>query len=164
MRGEHIAETEEYNISSLSFKAKKPFHPQRFLDFIESNLDGIYRVKGYFWLATRMDFVGQISIAGKLAEISPAGKWWAAVPKNQWDIDDQEMMDSIKTHWEYPYGDRRHELVFIGTDIDKKTITKRLELCLLTDEEYKQGPAVWQNFKDPIHPWQLADEDTLIEA
>ena len=81
MRGEHIPETEEYNISSISFKSRRPFHPQRFLDFVESNLDGVYRVKGYFWLATRMDFVGQIGIAGKLAEISPAGKWWAAIPK-----------------------------------------------------------------------------------
>ena len=73
LRGEHIPETDEYNISSLSFKSKKPLHPQRFLDFMQSNLDGIYRIKGYFWLSTRMDFVGQISVAGKLAEISPAG-------------------------------------------------------------------------------------------
>ena len=58
LRGEHIPETDEYNISSLSFKSKKPLHPQRFLDFMQSNLDGIYRIKGYFWLSTRMDFVG----------------------------------------------------------------------------------------------------------
>ena len=33
MRGEHIPETEEYNISSISYKSKRPFHPKRFLDF-----------------------------------------------------------------------------------------------------------------------------------
>ena len=53
MRGEHIPETEEYNISSISFKAKRP--SSRFLDFMQSNLDGVYRIKGYFWLSTRMD-------------------------------------------------------------------------------------------------------------
>ncbi len=159
MRGEHIPETEEYNISSLNFKAKRPFHPQRFLDFIQSNLDGVYRVKGYFWLASRMDFVGQISIAGKLAEISPAGKWWAAVPKNQWDIEDEEMLESIKTHWEDPYGDRRQKLVFIGTDINKQVLKKRLEACILTDDEYAKGPDSWKDYNDPIHAWELVEEN-----
>ena len=158
MRGEHIPETEEYNISSISFKSRKPFHPQRFMEFIQSNLTGIYRVKGYFWLATRMDFVGQISIAGKLAEISPAGKWWAAVEKNQWDFEDQEMFDFVKENWQEPYGDRRQELVFIGTGIDKDAITKRIESCLLTDDEFKQGPDVWKTYSDPIHAWELVEE------
>tara|TARA_A100001015_G_scaffold105772_1_gene117430 strand:- start:4352 stop:5587 length:1236 start_codon:yes stop_codon:yes gene_type:complete len=166
MRGEHIPETEEYNISSISFKSKRPFHPERFLEFMQSNLDGLYRVKGYFWLATRMDFVGQISVAGKLAEISPAGKWWATVPKNEWDMENEEFVQLIRDNWEDPYGDRRQELVFIGTDIDKVEIRKRLDRCLLTDQEYKQGPEVWANYKDPIHPWELitdAQEDEEVE-
>ena len=85
---ESIKISEEYNISSISFKSKRPFHPERFLNFVQSDLDGVYRVKGYFWLASRMDYVGQISVAGKLAEILPVGKWWAAVPKAQWDLSD----------------------------------------------------------------------------
>ena len=48
LRGEHIPETEEYNISSISFKSKRPFHPERFLNFVQSDLDGVYRVKGIF--------------------------------------------------------------------------------------------------------------------
>tara|TARA_B100000131_G_C18076891_1_gene596735 strand:+ start:328 stop:1548 length:1221 start_codon:yes stop_codon:yes gene_type:complete len=158
LRGEHIPETDEYNISSLSFKSKKPLHPQRFLDFMQSNLDGIYRIKGYFWLSTRMDFVGQISVAGKLAEISPAGKWWAAVPKNQWNVEDEGLIETIKENWEEPYGDRRQELVFIGHNLDKDNLTKQLTTCLLTDDEYEQGPAVWKDYQDPIHPWELIEE------
>ncbi|MGC6367461.1 MAG: zinc metallochaperone GTPase ZigA [Candidatus Marinamargulisbacteria bacterium] len=161
MRGEHIPETEEYNISSLSFKSRRPFHPERFLEFVQSNLDGVYRVKGYFWLASRMDFVGQISVAGKLAEISPAGKWWAAVPKSLWDLSDESMTDIIKENWEDPYGDRRQELVFIGTGIDKKDINDRLEKCLLTDEEFGHGEDIWATYPDPIHPWELAEEPAL---
>ena len=158
MRGEHIPETEEYNISSISFKSKKPFHPQRFLDFVQSNLDGIYRIKGYFWLASRMDFVGQIGVAGKLAEISPAGKWWAAVPKHEWNLEDPSMIEDVRKNWTEPYGDRRQELVFIGTDIDKENIRKRIENCLLTDDEFQLGPDEWKLFPDPIHPWELAPE------
>ena len=127
LRGEHIPETEEYNISSISFKSRKPFHPKRFLDFVQSKLDGVYRMKGYFWVASRMDFVGQISAAGKLAEISPAGKWWSAVPKSQWDLTDEEMIESIRENWQDPYGDRRQELVLIGTDINKEDLNRRLD-------------------------------------
>jgi G3E family GTPase len=159
MRGEHIPETEEYNISSISFSSNKPFHPQRFLDFIESDLDRVYRVKGYFWLATRMDFVGQIGVAGKMAEISPAGKWWAAVPKREWPVEDPAMVESIKEFWTEPYGDRRQQLVFIGIDLNKDDLQKRLEACLLTEEELALGEEAWQKYHDPIHPWELIEEE-----
>ena len=161
MRGEHIPETEEYNISSISFKSRRPFHPKRFLDFIESELNGVYRVKGFFWLASRMDFVGQLSTAGKLATILPAGKWWAAVSKEQWPVDDPEMIQDIKDDWQDPYGDRRQELVLIGTNIDKDGIQKRLDECLLTDEEMAQGPEAWAAYPDPIHPWELVEKEMV---
>ena len=160
LRGEHIPETEEYNISSISFKSKRPFHPERFLNFVQSDLDGVYRVKGYFWLASRMDYVGQISVAGKLAEILPVGKWWAAVPKAQWDLSDEALVEDIKQNWQDPYGDRRQELVFIGTGINKDDIQNRLESCLLTDDEFAQGPDAWKTYTDPIHAWEL-NEDSL---
>ena len=159
LRGEHITETEEYNISSLTYKKDRPFHPERFLNFIQSDLSGIYRVKGYFWLATRMEFVGQISVAGKLAEISPAGKWWATVPKNEWDFSDEEFIKHIENNWKDPYGDRRQELVFIGTDIDKETIKHRLDDVLLTDEEFNLGPEEWLKYNDPIHAWEFVESE-----
>ena len=92
-----------------------------------------------------------------MAEISPAGKWWAAVPKAEWDLTDEELIEDIRKNWRDPYGDRRQELVFIGTDIDKGDIQNRLEACLLTDDEFKLGPDVWKNYNDPIHPWELVE-------
>jgi G3E family GTPase len=176
MRGEHIPETEEYNISSLTFQSDRPFHPQRFLDFFETTMQSnsqtteglsqIYRVKGYFWLATRMEWVGQISIAGKLAEISPAGKWWAAIPREEWPHDEEDTIEYIQELWKEPYGDRRQELVFIGVGVDKAELQKKLEACVLTDEEYAQGPKVWQTYTDPVHAWEEAEEEvaeTVLE-
>jgi G3E family GTPase len=164
MRGEHVPETDEYNISSITFKSKLPFHPERFLNFIQSSLDGIYRVKGYFWLASRMDYVGHINIAGKLAQISPAGKWWAAVPKNQWDLEDEAMVESIKENWDEPYGDRRQEFVLIGSNINKDKINKQIESCLLTNEELQQGPDIWKDYTDPIHAWELIETEEEEEV
>ena len=50
-------------------------------------------------------------------------------------MNDEDMIESIKRNWADPYGDRRQELVFIGKGINKEEIKKRLESCLLSDEE-----------------------------
>ena len=68
------------------------------------------------------------------------------------------MVKDLKKNWEDPYGDRRQELVFIGTDIDKVGINKRLESCLLTDEEFAEGPEGWANHADPINKWEFVEE------
>tara|TARA_Y100000992_G_scaffold288732_1_gene242645 strand:+ start:785 stop:1999 length:1215 start_codon:yes stop_codon:yes gene_type:complete len=160
MRGEHIPESEEYNISSLSYRINRPFHPTRFLNFINTDLKGVYRVKGFFWLSTQMDLVGQINGAGNLAEISPVGRWLAAVPESEWDIDDEETKQSIKENWDTVYGDRRQELVFIGIDIDKDFIRHHLDNCLLTDTEYAAGPNTWKDHDDPFGQWSTEEIKT----
>jgi len=151
MRGEHIPETEEYGISSFSYKARKPFYPNKFFDFLHNkNLAGkLIRSKGYFWLATRPQFAGHWSQAGGIARYGFAGMFWKAVPKESWP-QDKDSLDAIYENWEEPFGDMRQELVFIGQGLDKKQVTKALDECLLSDSDLLQGRAHWATFDDPF--------------
>ena len=79
LRGEHTPETEEYGIASFAYRQRRPFHPQRFHALLERNgLQGVIRSKGFFWLASRMDWVGELSTVGGSVAYKAAGFWFAA--------------------------------------------------------------------------------------
>ncbi|ABD81240.1 zinc metallochaperone GTPase ZigA [Saccharophagus degradans] len=154
MRGEHIPETQEYGISSFVYQARKPFHPQKFYNFLHSEqLAGkLLRSKGYFWLATRPEAAGQWNQAGGIARYGFAGMFWKAVPKENWP-DDEDYLASIKKSWEEPFGDMRQELVFIGQGLDKQAVIEALDKCLLTEKELLAGKDYWLGLDDPFPAW-----------
>ncbi|MEP1445977.1 MAG: zinc metallochaperone GTPase ZigA [Paraglaciecola sp.] len=155
LRGEHIPETQEYGISSFSYSARRPFHPEKFYQFLHSTdgLGKLLRSKGYFWLASRPEFAGQWNQAGGIARYGFAGLFWKSVPPEQWPTD-QESLQSIEHLWQEPFGDMRQELVFIGQDLDKELMTQKLDACLLDDDELIQGKKYWQTLADPFPVWE----------
>lgn len=154
MRGEHVPETEEYGISSFVYKARRPFHPAKFYDFLHapSAAGKLIRSKGYFWLATRPEFAGQWSQAGGIARHGFAGMFWKAVPKEHWP-QDEEYIQAIMENWEEPFGDMRQELVFIGQNLDRDEICCKLDGCLLDEEQLLAGKSFWQTLNDPFPAW-----------
>ncbi|MFX7922762.1 GTP-binding protein, partial [Acinetobacter baumannii] len=36
LRGEHVPESDTYGIGSFVYRARRPFHPQRFFDWVQS--------------------------------------------------------------------------------------------------------------------------------
>lgn len=155
MQGEHIPETEEYGISSFAYHARRPFHPEKFYDFLHNAQDygKLIRSKGYFWLATRPDFIGQWSQAGGIARYGVAGMFWKAIPKEEWPTD-QDYLDAINDIWQEPYGDMRQELVFIGQGLEQEKLIARLNDCLLTEDEIEQGLDYWLSLEDPFPEWE----------
>ncbi|MFG1496729.1 zinc metallochaperone GTPase ZigA [Saccharospirillum sp. HFRX-1] len=154
MRGEHLPETEEYGIGSFAYRARRPFHPKRFFDFLHSSdiAGKLIRSKGYFWLATRPDFVGQWQQAGGIARYGFAGMFWAAVAKEQWP-EDEDYLGAIRSIWQEPYGDRRQELVFIGQNLDRDQVVEKLDACLLSEAELAAGEQAWRELEDPFPAW-----------
>lgn len=155
MRGEHVPETEEYGISSFAYEARRPFHPEKFHNFLHGTekFGKLIRSKGYFWLATRPEFAGQWSQAGGIARYGFAGMFWKAVPEKDWP-EDEEYLESIKKQWVEPFGDMRQELVFIGQKLQKEKMIEALDACLLSEEDVLKGRDYWSTFNDPFPVWK----------
>ena len=157
MRGEHIPESEEYGISSFVYKARRPFHPERFFNILQTEWTSVIRSKGYFWLATRNEFIGLWSQAGAACRNQAIGLWWAAVGKENWPVEEEDLT-FIKKIWQEPYGDRRQEIVIIGQNLDNSAITKMFDSCLLTDTDMAEGEDEWQFYTDPFPAWSIQAE------
>jgi G3E family GTPase len=112
INGDHVPETEEYGISSLLFRADRPFDPERLWRFVADMDRGGYgqilRSKGFFWLASRPGALGLWSQAGSVARFEP----YAARTAHD-----------------------GQELVFIGVDLDRPALQARLEACLAAADE-----------------------------
>ncbi len=154
LRGEHRSEADTYGISSFVYRARRPFHPQRWWQCIHQSWPGVIRSKGYFWLATRPDFAASWSQAGAVARHEAAGLWWAAVPPETWPEDGRA---AIEADWDAIHGDRRQEIVLIGSGMDQAALTARLDHCLMSDAEMIALDGSNASLADPFAPWRIAE-------
>jgi G3E family GTPase len=149
LENEHTPETEEYGISSFVYRSRKPFHPERFWQYINENWPGnVIRSKGLFWLASRPDVAMNWSQAGGSLRAEKAGYWWCAIPRQEWQLD-RETYELITNRWDERFADRYNELVIIGQELQVPDMIMDLESCLCTEAEiksFKDGHV----FKDPF--------------
>jgi G3E family GTPase len=143
-----------FGISSFLYLARRPFHPQRLMHFVRSEWPGVVRCRGFFWLATRMDWMGEMSQAGASRRYRPGGAWWATTMAGK-ETDPQFMEGLAGVAWDARFGDRRQQLAFVGIDMDEAYLLGRLDECLLDDREFSHGADVWQTYTDPFPPWGL---------
>ncbi|MHA7777342.1 GTP-binding protein [Roseibium sp. M-1] len=148
---DHVPETEEYGVASYVYRARRPFDPQKIHELLNGPLPGVIRAKGHFWVATRPDWVAEFSLAGALSSVSPLGTWWVSVPRDRWPQDERALA-YVKNHWSEPFGDRRQEIVFIGSGIDWAPLQKRLDDCLI-DEASGDDLARFARLPDPFPRW-----------
>ncbi|NJN24894.1 MAG: GTP-binding protein [Cyclobacteriaceae bacterium] len=155
LNNEHTPETEEYCISSFVFRDRRPFHPERFWQYVNRDWPAtIFRSKGLFWLASRPEKALLWSQAGGSLKAELYGRWWAAVPMKERARSEayMENQQEIMRKWDKKWGDRMNELVIIGQDMDKEAITEALRKCLVNemDEAAMTGKI---HFEDnwPVH-------------
>lgn len=107
-RGQEQPETEEYGIGHFAFSSDQPFHPQRFWDFLCTDWPGLFRSKGYFFLADDPSIAWTWSQAGQLGESRAFGRWR-----------------------DHP----KQELVFIGQKLDRPAMEGALVAAQATEQE-----------------------------
>ncbi|MFV0332984.1 MAG: GTP-binding protein [Tropicimonas sp.] len=146
----HVPETEEYGISSFVYHARQPFHPAKVEAALEGQLPGVIRAKGHFWIATRPDWAVEFSLAGASASVTPLGRWWASVPPERLPRHPDAQAE-IARNWAEPWGDRRQEIVFIGTGLDREAICAKLNAALLDVPDFT--PEAWTDLPDPFPQW-----------
>ena len=149
---DHVPETEEYGVTSYAYRARRPFHPQAIHDVLNGEMPGVIRAKGHFWIATRPDWVAEFSLAGALSSVTPLGMWWASVPRDRWP-DHAGARSHITAHWQEPWGDRRQEIVFIGSGIDWPRLKARLDSALMTADA-EPGSDAFLDLPDPFPVWR----------
>ncbi len=151
-------EKDEYGIFSFVYRARRPFHPSRLYSFLRSIFElteeralrrrkgelssgltscfetygSILRSKGFCWIAGKDRFMAEWNHNGRLLSLKPTMEWFCVQNEDEWDVSNKE---AVKKDFEGLYGDRRQEIVFIGSGLQIEKLIASLNDCLLTTEE-----------------------------
>ena len=149
-KGHHTPETEEYGIGSFVFRDSRPFHPARFLVYVNEGWSPeVIRSKGLFWLASRPADALSWGQAGGSLRAESAGAWWASIERPELHPAFRENQATILARWDARFQERVNELVFIGQDMNEPAIRRALAACLCTETEIGQ----WQRGGQFADPW-----------
>jgi G3E family GTPase len=137
-------------VRTLLFSARRPFHPDRLHEAVDLLLDGIVRVRGRIWLATRPDDVLWLESAGGGLRIGGAGEWLAGQGAAAWEQASAQRRALASLGWHPRFGDRAQDVVVLAHALDAEgldAVGAALRGALLTDAELE---ASWSALPDPF--------------
>jgi G3E family GTPase len=123
------AHERKFGIKTMIYQARRAFSEAKLRRFLTDEAPGLLRAKGFFWSCERPDEMGFLSVAGGVARCDYLNYWWAALVENK-KVSLDERPDAIRAVWAEPHGDRRQELVFIGTGLDENHLRMLLDACV----------------------------------
>ena len=130
MRKIELMEVEEYGIGTFVYYRRQPLDIDKFDHFVNFEWPkSVIRAKGVCYFADDQDMSYLFEQSGVQVKLSEAGQWYATMPEDEL----REMMrrDAGLVHdWDEEYGDRMEKIVFIGQNMDKEDICRKLDACL----------------------------------
>ena len=123
-------EVEEYGIGTFVYYRRKPFDMNFFDNFVAKLWPkSVIRAKGICWFKDQPDICYLFEQAGRQIGLKNAGQWYATMPEDELKPL-LEREEGLRKDWDETYGDRMQKIVFIGQNMDKKTIKEQLDTCL----------------------------------
>jgi G3E family GTPase len=143
----------QYNLGSDVLVDPRPFHPDRLYTLFNERLPfGIYRCKGWIWIASRPNDVFVFNQSGSQFGLEWVATWRATILESQSEKLMPEEVAYLHTFVDAGdplFGDRKCELTVIGTRQDRTVFLRELEACLCTPAEV----AAWQAGLPFADPW-----------
>ncbi|MFE5677106.1 CobW family GTP-binding protein [Streptomyces erythrochromogenes] len=143
-------DADEAGVATLVWRRRRPFHPERLHEALEDLARVAARSRGRFWLADRPDTLLAWEAAGGALCVESGGPWLASLPDAAWEMVPPVRRAAAALAWHPEHGDRCQHLVFTSPGLDREALTRVLERCLLTDEEYAAGPESWKRLPAPF--------------
>ena len=123
-------EVEEYGIGTFVYYRRKPLDMNFFDNFVAKLWPkSVIRAKGICWFKDQPDMCYLFEQAGKQIGLKNAGQWYATMPEDELKAL-LAREEGLRKDWDDKYGDRMQKIVFIGQNMDKKTIKEQLDMCL----------------------------------
>jgi len=141
---DHRHPPEEFGVGSFVYERHRPFHPERFSEWLRSFPESVVRAKGHLWVAGRERYALDLSQAGTQTHVEVNGRWAVTVPESQRESYRESRPD---LHWDEQWGDREIKLVFIGAGMDDSAIAAALDDCLLSESEMAGN---WNDLENPF--------------
>jgi len=130
---DHLHPPEMYGVDSLAYRRRRPFHPERFKNWLTDLPADVIRAKGLLWIAGREQLAYTMSLVGDSTQIEVTGQWIAALPAEHQERFHRAQPD---LDWHDEHGDREQRLAVLGTDLAADELTSSLDACLVTDDEW----------------------------
>jgi len=109
---------------------------------VKSAMKPVLRSKGFCWVDSDPLKMHEWAHAGRTLSVLPKDWWWSALKEDQLKFQvsypgAKREHDRIrKEKWDEEWGDKRQEIVFIGSpQMTEEAITSLLDECLLSDDE-----------------------------
>ncbi|MER7824188.1 GTP-binding protein [Streptomyces sp. NPDC096097] len=138
-------DADEAGVATLVWHRHRPFHPERLYEALEDLASAAVRSRGRFWLADRPDTLLAWDAAGGALCVENSGPWLASLPDAAWELVPPARRAAAALGWHPEHGDCCQYLVFTSPGLDRESLVRLLDSCLLTDAEFAAGREAWKH-------------------
>ncbi|BEL04235.1 hypothetical protein Q0Z83_024260 [Actinoplanes sichuanensis] len=91
---------DDHGVTSIVFRTRRPFHPDRLHDALEDLTEHALRGRGQLWIASQPDTAIAFEFAGGGTSLGSLGYWLAALPADRWTETSDERRLAADLDWD----------------------------------------------------------------